>query len=476
VNDLTRRNLLHLATLSLASCAYGAVDVGDASVPDGKLIDMGLAGKLGRSLGTHLGSSLAETGGQSAPTLAGLGVDLLYWWEVPDAASPLITIASNHASQLNERVAGVAHLTQGTAGNRYIYHATGGPSNQPFLEAEDANRQMTATIALAAANRAGLFVVGAHAATPAVRELASLWLAAGPADKLRLLWDGDQFWHIADLTAGSQSNVLTVPAGDTAWHLFGLLPASTGVHSQIDGANTTGDFTGSSTMTASDRFSFGGRSGIIGHGSIAAAFIISDPTPAKIAILRSYVSYRYGSAPNAIVLAGQSNAYNLTIEDLQTVPTYDWRKVAYGGVSLAVDFAPGAMMYNALLGDIKGAGAGRVAVPWAQGESDCATPAWAAAYASNMIAFADALESASGRSDLFWIDTQLHNSLGLGTAGDRNLVRAGKTAFVASRPGRAVMVDPNNGGSLLPDNVHWDAPTRALVAGWYRAEVAAHWP
>ena len=430
---------------------------------------MTLSGSLSGSHAGSLGGGLG--GGDLIDIKAALGADLLHWWEVPSASDPLITIVSGNVSQLNDRV-GSAHLTQATEGSRPLYHASGGPSNQPFCELHEVARKMDATINLSAGNRVGLFVVGAHAASPgATRELASLW--ESPAtDRCRLLWDGDQFWHVVAFTGGTQSLVLTAPAGDTAWHLFGLIPASTGALSQIDGATTTADFTGTDTVTASTRFSVGGRTGTIGHGSFAAAFLVVDPTPAKVAILQTYVEARWGSSPNAIVLAGQSNAFNLTIEDLGTVNHYDWLKVAAGGVSLAVDWAAGADLRDVLIANVQ-ATPGAVAIPWAQGESDCANPAFAAAYASNVLAFADDVEDAAGRDDLLWVVCQLHEDLTLGTSGDRNLVRAGLAGLVASRPGRAVLLDPSDGGELF-DGVHWDAATRLLMASRIRAAVMDH--
>lgn len=427
--------------------------------------------RFGTRFGTKLGTQYPADGG--APSLAGLGASLLHHWEVPDASSPLITITGSVVDQLNDRVGG-AHATASGA-SRPTYSAQYAPGNQPYLEMSN-QHFLRATISLAAANRAGLYIFGRFAGVlGSSRFLGQIYVDGGASNVVVRYETTEKLSHRVVFTSGFQAPVINTPYLDQDWHLFKILPASTGAKSRIDNVTATDSFTGSSTVVASDRFSFGHPAGTISDGRAALALIVDDPTDAKDAIVSDYVAAIYAHVgSNAFVKAGQSNAYNVTDAEMGTISGYVMKVAAWGGLDLNVKWAPGSRAYNALVQTIASMpSGGNLFIWWVQGESDAQNPVYAPLYAANMIAFADAVESATGRSDIFWIDTLLHTSLTGCAPGDLALVNAGKTAFVATRSSRAELLDPTPEGSLS-DGVHWNAALRGVMAGLARAVVIAN--
>lgn len=224
------------------------------------------------------------------PSLDGLGVDLLYHWEVPASGSPLITLdGSTNASQLNDRV-GSAHCVQATAANRPAHHATGGPNNKPYLELQSTGRVMIATISVADANRAGLYVVGSFPGSGATRNLAR---ASGSAGGTLVLQEtaGPVFRAVGVFTGSSEAINVTVPAHDTAFHLFAIRPLATGWLNQIDGSTTTPDFVTSATVRDLTSFSIGTSTS---GGNFCFAVLVNNPDAAKDTIVKEYVAAVYG--------------------------------------------------------------------------------------------------------------------------------------------------------------------------------------
>lgn len=164
-----------------------------------------------------------------------------------------------------------------------------------------------------------------------------------------------------------------------------------------------------------------------------------------------------------MIVGGQSNGAAVEIAEYIYRPGRRWTMNAVGGKSLAVDWASGSDLRATLINTIVNGGVGKnVAIWWVQGETDCETTAYADAYYANMIALEADVATQTGRNDLIWIDTQLHDDLTLGLSADRDTVRQAKIDFVAATTG-AVLLDPNGGS--LNDGVHWTASLRvAMVA------------
>jgi hypothetical protein len=88
------------------------------------------------------------------------GTDLVAWYDASDAAS--ITHVAGAVSQWNDKTAGAAHLTQGTAANKPTYSATGLGGAQPSISFDggDHIRTTVSAVAPGAVSDFAAFVVG----------------------------------------------------------------------------------------------------------------------------------------------------------------------------------------------------------------------------------------------------------------------------------------------------------------------------
>lgn len=224
--------------------------------------------------------------------LAGLGADLLHHWEVPVSSSPLISIVTGNVAQLNDRVAASAdHMVQVTDANRPAYNATGGPDSLPCIDFQAVDRSLAATVSHASGNRLGFYSVFKASSANVRTVLSSLNGAETlqPCNFFRLF---DEFGINTVFAGGADDFVLTVPAIDTNWHLLSVRPLATGALLQIDGATTTPDLSRSDGFIDFGKIFFGHISN--SGGSMAALLIVDNPTDAKDAIVKSYVTSVYG--------------------------------------------------------------------------------------------------------------------------------------------------------------------------------------
>ena len=250
---------------------------------------MSLAGRLAGRLSGSLAGALAGSGA-SAPSLDDLGAALLYHWEVPASSSPLITLNAGNVSQLNDRV-GSAHMIQGTAAVQPQYNSSGGPNDAPYITLQAVGRFLAATISIAAANRAGLYVVARQVAGAATRTLATTAAGGTLGHRVRHALS-NQFSHVARFTGGEQVVTATTPAFDTNWHLCAIRPLASGALAQVDGVTTSPNFTGTDTMIALDTARIGDAS--TAAGDLASMVIVDNPTDDLDTIVRAYVASVYG--------------------------------------------------------------------------------------------------------------------------------------------------------------------------------------
>jgi hypothetical protein len=259
-----------------------------------------------KSLAGRLAGSLAGSAAElavAAPTLeelfadAGFTADLATYWEVPDASSPLITLNGGNVAQLNDRI-GTAHAVQDNPANRPAYVATGGPNNAPYINIQDVARKLTAdttgSTGHGAGNRVGYYIV-AKAGPDNLTQIVHITDSGPSAGIHSLRRHVDKFFQQMTDNAGvGETLEMTVPALDQAWHLFACRPLATGWLSQIDGATTTPNFTKSETLLSIQRMTIGRYAADSGQGSVAAVIGVVDPTAAKDALVKEYVSARYG--------------------------------------------------------------------------------------------------------------------------------------------------------------------------------------
>lgn len=223
-----------------------------------------------------------------------LGADALHAWMVPpddtSAASgsgPLLTLNGTNVSQLNP-IAGAANLVQATAGKQPAYSASGGVDDCAYVNIQAISRLLSATIAVAAANRTGVYVVAEQSNTSDERYVALTFGAEIAQAFVRNATTG--FKHYIRFTGGGQFIELTDPALNTAWHLRAVLPYAAGAVSAFDGVTTTPSFTGTDTVIALTTASFG-QAGAenAGAGSIAFMLLVADATAAKDITVRRFV-------------------------------------------------------------------------------------------------------------------------------------------------------------------------------------------
>lgn len=243
---------------------------------------MSLAG----TIGGYLSGSLAQ--GAAGDTLdedfvTAMGADLLHFWRVrPDT----VTLNGGNISAISA-LAGSADMAEATTAQQPLYHADGGPSGQPYLELQDSARNIGAAISVAAGHRVGMFAVVANGGVNTV--------AASSSTVYQIsAHSAGQFRHSVGFSGGVQAVNATSPAGDSDWHVRAIIPAAAGALSQIDGATTTPNFTGTDTVGALSSVHFGFLNAIVCGGKGACIIMVDDVDAAKAALVYAYVNARYG--------------------------------------------------------------------------------------------------------------------------------------------------------------------------------------
>jgi len=240
------------------------------------------------SLGRGLPLTTSGSSTSAFPQLDDLGSDLLHHWEVPASGSSYITIVSGDVSQLNDRRSGAKHLTQGTAGFRPLYEATGGPNSRPCISLNGAAKRLTqAAMGIATGKRVGIYWV-AKAPGDASFCVQGEILNAAAGQPGTIYQNASKFAQ----TGPSTLNI-TSPALSSAWVKRSIEYLSTGTESRIDGTLTTPNYSGSATCAAIDTVTFGHAGGAAG-GKVACLIIVDNITTAKRAIVDGYLRGIYG--------------------------------------------------------------------------------------------------------------------------------------------------------------------------------------
>lgn len=233
----------------------------------------------------------------SAPSLASLGAHVLYRWKAE--SSGVTRDGGNLVSAVaNIDAAGVAvgsgNMVQATGSNQPIYRSTGfGPNSVSWVELQDATDSLTASISIAAGNRAGIYIVGKVGNTNGFYTWRVTHAAGGES---RMVNNATQYVLRVQFTGGQASLTVTSPAKDVAGgaHLFAIRPLASGALLQIDGATTTPDLSGTDTLTEITEMRWGtGGSGDTGSG-FREIVIVDDSSDEFDTIIKDYVAYDAG--------------------------------------------------------------------------------------------------------------------------------------------------------------------------------------
>ena len=175
-----------------------------------------------------------------------------------------------------------------------------------------------------------------------------------------------------------------------------------------------------------------------------------------------------------MVFAGQSNGDVPHMgDDYSSVRTHACVNVAVGGTMVSSYWSSGQTGFLALKSriDIQTAFApsAPIKILWCQGEGEATAEGTAATYGSYMVAFADALESQTGRSDIIWIDVLLGTAVNPVSLPAFATVNTQKTTvFHPTRSGRIIVRNPDSYAGGYSDGIHYDATRRAAAtADWY---------
>jgi hypothetical protein len=200
-----------------------------------------------------------------------------------------LSLNSGNVSQLNDRV-GSSHAAQATAINQPLHHASGGPGGCPYIELQDVDRTLAATVSHGAANRVGMYAVLALGGSSR-----SVCQAANGAFITGEFYNGSShFEAFAEFSGGTQVALVTTPAFGSGWHLHALRPLSTGARYEIDGTLASPNLTGTDTLKAINTQRFGEPGNAA--GSFAFCIYVDTPTDAKDAMVKAYVRRRFGLA------------------------------------------------------------------------------------------------------------------------------------------------------------------------------------
>lgn len=209
------------------------------------------------------------------------GERVLYWYEVPAADSPLLTLAADKVVSLAGKVDGTNPLTVASAPARMAYSATGGPNNQPAMAQVDPGTWTGAAAPLATGTFVGIYAVTKLPTAPVGASLA--WQGTDYV----LYWysysDNHAYLDVeADSAAYQEADVGATPAG---WVLLSVAYEDDGIDARVN--NTpVGAFTGDTGCgDADDLF-------VVGEFAFICA--IENRTATDDAGIRAYLAAKYG--------------------------------------------------------------------------------------------------------------------------------------------------------------------------------------
>jgi len=210
-----------------------------------------------------------------------------YWWEVPAAAGPLLTLNGSNVVSLVDRISGVP-ATQADPLAQPEHHASGGPGDIPYTAFQDVDRFLAATISNPAGSRVGIYAVVQIGGTSG---RSVLWARSGASYGLEFYNGAGSFAVGAGFTGGDQFvSATTSPPFDSSWHLLSLRPLATGARFEIDGVLASPSVTGADTLKAMTTQVIGGDGNA--GGALAMLFHVDAPDDGRDAIVKSYVRWR----------------------------------------------------------------------------------------------------------------------------------------------------------------------------------------
>ncbi len=413
---------------------------------------------------------------------AAIGADLVGLWE-PSRGT---TVVSGRVDSIVP-VYGSGTLQAVASGNRPLYvDGLGGPGGKAFLRIDATGRYLDATISHAAGNRISLCIV--HKVDSLVSTYVSMQLINGADDNLFFNGTTNFIVKGAFTTAGEVTVTVTSPAVDTTtWHLTALHPYASGAVLEMDGTATSPNFATSQTKLAMTTLRVGHTSSS-GGGSVAGIYFIANASTTYTAALETYVAARFGgdvgSLQASLILAGQSNAADITTwpDACPQVPGYRGVKVAQGSTGFASGHwvkgggAPGnGTMYNQLRDAIIAAAPGkRPVVALLLGEADsAASEAAALDFGNQLTNLSTEIASDTGRSDIYWIISTLHQIVVDDPSRWAAEVNAGMATWIASLGANGALFDTDailTSTPLSGDSLHYDADDRVA----YLAHLSAH--
>lgn len=233
-----------------------------------------------------------------------LDTDLLHLWMVPPTdpvagdSGPLITLNSGNVSQLDDfGGSGASNQAQATAGNQpaYVDEASAGAFGRAHVSLQGVGRNTMAAVSITGGARVGVYSVQATPASPAGTRYTTYMRDTGASNIVatgRGVSSGR--YHQYDFTAGDQAFFITSPAASDAWFLDYMGAEAAGALSEIDGAVTTADLTGTeATLTLDESYIGAPSSSSLTNGLVACKALVTATDATKRAIVERFIKENY---------------------------------------------------------------------------------------------------------------------------------------------------------------------------------------
>ncbi len=436
---------------------------------------------LGTNIGTDIdagvGTPMSATEAASDPRGI-LGSDLIL-----DLDSDLGITQSSGVSAWEDQSGRGNNVSQNTSGNRLAY-ATNVTDGHAAVRGTGVNDYLTGAMAgMGAGSRPTVWVV---AALPASAQ--SCWVETSDvtgSGNRGLLMYRDNLRPSWAVRTGAVPGFTVIDTGGytpTSISLFrGTLTPGERIelyeNEMFRSSNTLGTKTGGLTSEQTQVSVGLLYAGVYPLYADLFRLIISKgaPTQAQVDAMAVYLDARYPScgllSSGVIFLAGQSNASNTELGTENPLLTgFLWDQRGVFGTALSY-WTAGNTGYDNLVHAIDRIPSNKpVTVAWIQGESDCTVPL-SAVYQANFITMQSAIATATGRSDIYWVDVQLHASSTSGDASGRAGLRTAKTNLA----GLGLTTLLNCDDVTLTDGVHWNAAGRITMMGRIRDAVVTHY-
>lgn len=266
----------------------GAVQPPSRLISDGATFPSQIAGaSMPARLADGIGTSFpGVNGGATIDLLAELGDDLFYWYEVPAADSPLISLADgNRMISLASPLAGkpLIEVNLGHAPSRMVYSATGGPNGQPCVSRSPTIQQATRGLATVADGTFVAFYGVCGFVAGATGGDGVAWVDnPGDSYPLDLYRDATNMYLDGQVSGGSYQEE-DLGAVDLDWHVPSVVYTPEGVDARFDNVPVDPPFTGTGGCDSV-------TSVIISGGKFAFTCVVLNPTPAKDRIVRAYLA------------------------------------------------------------------------------------------------------------------------------------------------------------------------------------------